>query len=463
MEREVRSQRLGGWKAIARYLGRDRATAMRWETSRGLPVHRVPGGGRASVYAFGEELDEWLGRYDGGVEDQSSDLAGKKATGGLQRRTVLAGSVGLAASGLVGIGLFRRLETQSDVELLLEQARILRNQNTFETQNQAIGLAREAVRLAPQNADAWGALGYAEASASRWRPENVSKALRERAVMNGQRALDLDPGNAKGELALATALPLLEYDGWLARENGLDRAFERDPTDPDVIFERAWIYRHTGHCSLSASTCELLDPSARTAPLFNSWSRALWSSGQTEKRDETIARGIELYPTNKMLWFTNIEMTLFGGDPESAISLVRDLRRRPTLASEGEIADILDIAHTLTGSNPARFDGLLTRLIVSARTSIRAARNAVRVASIAGRPDEALKVIRAHLFAEGFAVGESVGSGLSIPMSQRHTNYLFEPPLVPLWQEKGLEDIFENVGLERFWKISRSPPDFRRK
>jgi tetratricopeptide (TPR) repeat protein len=35
-------------------------TVKRWEVDRGLPIHRVPGGGRASVYAYTSELDLWL-------------------------------------------------------------------------------------------------------------------------------------------------------------------------------------------------------------------------------------------------------------------------------------------------------------------------------------------------------------------------------------------------------------------
>ncbi len=33
---------------------------MRWEKERGLPVHRVPGGGRSRVFAFEDELEAWL-------------------------------------------------------------------------------------------------------------------------------------------------------------------------------------------------------------------------------------------------------------------------------------------------------------------------------------------------------------------------------------------------------------------
>jgi tetratricopeptide (TPR) repeat protein len=52
--------RLDGWKDIATHLGKAERTVKRWEADRGLPIHRVPGGGRASVYAYAAELDEWL-------------------------------------------------------------------------------------------------------------------------------------------------------------------------------------------------------------------------------------------------------------------------------------------------------------------------------------------------------------------------------------------------------------------
>lgn len=51
---------LNGWKAIAAYLRRDERTAMRWATEREMPVHRVPGPGRGSIYAIEDELDAWL-------------------------------------------------------------------------------------------------------------------------------------------------------------------------------------------------------------------------------------------------------------------------------------------------------------------------------------------------------------------------------------------------------------------
>lgn len=57
---QLRKDVLNGWKEIAGYLGRDPRTVERWEKQRGLPVRRLPGTGRATVYALISELDAWL-------------------------------------------------------------------------------------------------------------------------------------------------------------------------------------------------------------------------------------------------------------------------------------------------------------------------------------------------------------------------------------------------------------------
>jgi TolB-like protein/tetratricopeptide (TPR) repeat protein len=63
-------KRLDSWKEIAAFLGRAERTVKRWETERGLPVHRVPGGGRSAVFAYSDELADWL---KGRSEDLDAD------------------------------------------------------------------------------------------------------------------------------------------------------------------------------------------------------------------------------------------------------------------------------------------------------------------------------------------------------------------------------------------------------
>jgi len=59
-DRVVTARKLESWKEIASHIGRTERTAKRWEQLRGLPVHRVPGGGRQVVFAYALELDAWL-------------------------------------------------------------------------------------------------------------------------------------------------------------------------------------------------------------------------------------------------------------------------------------------------------------------------------------------------------------------------------------------------------------------
>jgi TolB-like protein/Tfp pilus assembly protein PilF len=82
----ISSKRLDSWKEIASFFGRAERTVKRWETERGLPVHRVPGGGRSAVFAYTNELAYWLkGRSDeldtedvasGELDDGKTDSAG---------------------------------------------------------------------------------------------------------------------------------------------------------------------------------------------------------------------------------------------------------------------------------------------------------------------------------------------------------------------------------------------------
>jgi len=72
--------RLDSWKEIARHLGRDVRTVIRWERDRGLPVHRVPGGHHSRVFAYAEELDAWLVDRPNGANGNDEAKASKEQT-----------------------------------------------------------------------------------------------------------------------------------------------------------------------------------------------------------------------------------------------------------------------------------------------------------------------------------------------------------------------------------------------
>jgi hypothetical protein len=51
---------LTSWKEIAAYLDRDVRTCVRWEKRYGLPVHRLERDSKAKVFAYKEQIDQWL-------------------------------------------------------------------------------------------------------------------------------------------------------------------------------------------------------------------------------------------------------------------------------------------------------------------------------------------------------------------------------------------------------------------
>lgn len=85
----ISGKRLDSWKEIAAFFGRAERTVKRWEAERGLPVHRMPGGGRSAVFAYTNELADWLkGRSEeldtedapsGEVEDIKAEVAVESA------------------------------------------------------------------------------------------------------------------------------------------------------------------------------------------------------------------------------------------------------------------------------------------------------------------------------------------------------------------------------------------------
>ena len=74
-------KRLDSWKEIAAFLGRAERTVKRWEIERGLPIHRVPGGGRSAVFAYTGELTDWLRGKNAELEADDSPQAPDEPAG----------------------------------------------------------------------------------------------------------------------------------------------------------------------------------------------------------------------------------------------------------------------------------------------------------------------------------------------------------------------------------------------
>jgi hypothetical protein len=70
-----RQTRLHSWKEISAFMGCDARTCTRYEKEYGLPVYRVGGKKKGSVFAYREELEQWMASFarNGSAEKKASE------------------------------------------------------------------------------------------------------------------------------------------------------------------------------------------------------------------------------------------------------------------------------------------------------------------------------------------------------------------------------------------------------
>lgn len=157
------TERIDGWKAIGAYFKRDRTTVMRWAEARALPVHRVPGGKKASVYALRSELEAWLGAQSHPLEAAAPDppSTSRRWLAGLAVVLILAAALAWWASVPRGDPDGHQLPADREVARLYLQARDDWAQRSSASIARAIKGLEEVTRRDPGFAPAFASLADA--------------------------------------------------------------------------------------------------------------------------------------------------------------------------------------------------------------------------------------------------------------------------------------------------------------
>jgi tetratricopeptide (TPR) repeat protein len=339
--------RLDGWKAIASYLDRSERTVKRWEATRGLPTHRIPGQGKRAVFAWAGELDEWL-RSSGGEDDaESADTGGfgpenvesEAASEAVVPDNALTGTEPseppslpahrplpwrlLAVAALVLICLAailvsfsssRKLHARvstaptapapdggagpnpsasSETAIarnLYLQGRYEWNQRTPDSLNRALDSFTQAIVHDPTYAEAYVGLAetYALLREYSTMPDNEAFS---RSLAAAKKAVELDDSLSEAHRALAFAEM---YGTWefADAEKEFRRAIELDPKDP---LARHWYANAFGmpgrfdECLHQMEIAQSLDPTSHATLADKGW--MLFLAG---KRDEGVKTLIEV-------------------------------------------------------------------------------------------------------------------------------------------------------------------------
>jgi len=297
-------KRLDTWKEIGAFFGRDERTVKRWETTRGLPVHRVPGAGRANVYAYTAELTEWLNgpsaksalRSDADPLPDSREPTAAPARPNSNANLLLLTTVLVAVSALFLVLKFwypSKLSTQSSTPAPIvsashkpdPQAQDLYlkgiyfwHKRTPESLNQAVDYFTQAIVRDPNYAEAYVGLAncynllreYSSMPAEEAYPRARTAAQRAIALddllsaahsslafvdfwgfwdfanaeKEFQRALALDPNSVPAHHWYATALLCLGRFPESVAE--IDKAQQLDPQSISILADRALILYQAG-------------------------------------------------------------------------------------------------------------------------------------------------------------------------------------------------------------------------
>jgi tetratricopeptide (TPR) repeat protein len=286
-------RRLDSWKEIAAYLGKVERTVKRWDAGRGLPIHRVPGGGRASVYAYTAELDKWLKstkalESEAALEASQEDAALGESSGAalvaanasamassrvpeasaprsVLRRNWLLAFCGLLLAGVVGTavyfvglrttgqrlsqafqGLFANIHAKSEPGASIavsdsekSQARDLYlkgryewNQRTPDSLNRALDYFTQAIVHDPGYAQAYIGMADTYDLLREYSTMPDSEAY-ARAIAAARKAVELDASLAEAHRALAFSEWWGKWD-FVDGEKEFRRAIELNPKDPVV-------------------------------------------------------------------------------------------------------------------------------------------------------------------------------------------------------------------------------------
>jgi tetratricopeptide (TPR) repeat protein len=306
------SKRLDSWKEIAAFFTRSERTVKRWEAERGLPVRRVPGKGRRAVFAYSNELADWL-KDRPGLEaeayDSSRDRPRTKSEGSKVVPRALARSfasltndglssritawllpLALVASVVIFIGsdgqhlkaFSHRHVPNPEAQDLYLKGRYFWNRRTPDDLNKGVDYFMQAIVQDPDDARAYVGLADCYNLLREFGAMPPVEAY-PRALSAARRAVELDDNSAEAHASLAFVTYWWSWQG-LTAEREFKRALELDPSLVRAHHWYATYLMSRNHFAESLDQLERarqLEPSS--TPILADKGLLLWLSGHHEE------------------------------------------------------------------------------------------------------------------------------------------------------------------------------------
>ena len=369
-----------------------------------------------------------------------------------------AGAVAVSVAGGAALWL-RRPKVPDKAQRLYERAIAVMGSGLPDDNRQAQGFLREAVGIAPDYAQAWGALAFAYQAAMLFTNLQRQPGVKAQAEAAARRALELDPNEPRATAVLALLAPV--WGNWTATERLYQRALALHAHDAEVEHAYARLLLGVGrlkdaviHGQAALQSDDLAVWHHHTVGL------ALWSVGRIEEADQLVAKALNRWPGFYALWFLQLNILVYSGRADRAVAMGDDLGGRPLNIPFADVELSLLSARAMMTRAPADIDKAVTANLAAARRGVGYAENALSLTAALGRLDDAFGLAQAlYLQAQLIGSGERFSTGRFQMPSRRQSHHIFMPPTAAMRADPRFGPLVRQMGLIDYWRTSGHPPD----
>jgi Tfp pilus assembly protein PilF len=304
---EYMSDRVDGWKSIAAHFRRDRTTVLRWAKERNLPVKKIPGGKKSTVYALRSELDAWAAANDDEtlpIEQLPDDEIQKTNTFLLKWQYLVILILAVSAITIAAVFYMQTptvskkgasLPKDKDVASLYLTARDRWATRSSEQIELAIRDLKIVVTREPDFALGHSALADAYLLAREYgKLRDIEGFAAARA--SATKALSLDPQSGPGHRALGYIQYWHEHNP-LASSESFKKALALMPDDQQTLLWYGNILSDNGAYEDALSLLDRarqLSPGAREIQTYYGWT--MWTAGRDKEAEAILIEVSKNHP-----------------------------------------------------------------------------------------------------------------------------------------------------------------------
>jgi len=375
------------------------------------------------------------------------------------RRGVLVGAVAVAAAAGASLLAWSpwRHRPSAQARELFRRGDFARREFSPSELPQAKDYFREAVRIDPSYAEAWGALALSYVQLSRGDVTLEGQESERLTRSAAARALALDPDNADARVALAVFRP--SYGRWKDFESGARALLGRYP---DHWYLRSLLggsLYDTGRWTAGLEQYQILLRANPALPVVHGGlAYGLWNAGRLQEAEQVLNDASQRWPSLFLIWDMKYWFLALNGRPREAVFLATDTQSQPVGLSPTSIPRRLAFARALETRTATDIDKALSYFEQMARTGRDGIAPMIEACAALGRVDQAFACCDAYFFDRG---------PLALPTrataySYLQTRFLFEGVAQSLRADPRFGKLLDAIGLEKFWRAAGIVPDFRK-